>query len=397
MRILKRFIDHKNSAGSIRCQCDAADDIYHLYNLISVGDRVTAGTVRNVSKETKTGSVDKSRVQIMLTVSVERVDFDEEQCSLRICGKNVRENEHVKLGQYHTLDLVIGYSFTVEKDSWDQIYLDILKEASDPAAKADIAAIVLQEGLAHVCLITASLTVTRSRIERKMPKKKPGDKGFEKAMAHFFSDIYEAVVKHINFAVVKAILIGSPGFLKDDLLKYIMERATSQGETAVLKQRSKIVTTYASSGYKKAIDDLLGNPDLSTQLRDIRAADEVRALQTFNETLSRDQDRAVYGFQEVLHADDNIAVAELLLTDRLFKAANIYTRRRYVALAESVRTNGGLVFVFSSMHVSGEQLDSYTGVAATLRFPLPEVEKGAEDKTNAAAWIKSFDSDSDLD
>jgi len=25
------------------------------------------------------------------------------------------------------------------------------------------------------------------------------------------------------------------------------------------------------------------------------------------------------------------------------------------------------------MHISGEQLDQYTGVAASLRFPLPEV------------------------
>lgn len=406
MRVLKRFIDHKNGAGSIRIQCDVADDVYHLYNLISVGDTVTAGTVRNVSKESKTGSVDKSRVRIQLTVVVERVDFDEEQCSLRICGKNVRENEHVKLGQYHTLDLEIGHPFTVEKDCWDQIYLDTLKEASNPSAKADIAAVVLQEGLAHVCLITATLTVTRARIERKMPKKKTGDRGFEKALAHFFADIYDAVLKHVNFDVVKAILIGSPGFLKEDLLQYMMERATRQGETAFLKQRSKIVTSHASSGYKKAIDDLLGNPDLRTQLLDIRAADEVKALQTFYDTLSRDQDRAVYGFQQVLHADDNLAIAELLITDKLFKAADIHARRRYVALTESVKANGGRVFVFSSMHVSGEQLASYTGVAATLRFPLPEEEAPSSDsppvnnkgKASGVPRVKAnFDSDSDVD
>jgi hypothetical protein len=32
------------------------------------------------------------------------------------------------------------------------------------------------------------------------------------------------------------------------------------------------------------------------------------------------------------------------------------------------------VFIFSSMHVSGEQLDQYTGVAATLRFPLADID-----------------------
>jgi protein pelota len=31
-------------------------------------------------------------------------------------------------------------------------------------------------------------------------------------------------------------------------------------------------------------------------------------------------------------------------------------------------------FIFSSMHVSGEQLKQLSGIAALLRFPLPELE-----------------------
>ena len=46
-----------------------------------------------------------------------------------------------------------------------------------------------------------------------------------------------------------------------------------------------------------------------------------------------------------------------------------------------------MVFIFSSMHISGEQLDQYTGVAASLRFPLPEV----------AVLCGSDDSDDDSD
>jgi len=34
---------------------------------------------------------------------------------------------------------------------------------------------VLQEGLAHVCLITPSMTVVRQRIEVAIPKKRRGD------------------------------------------------------------------------------------------------------------------------------------------------------------------------------------------------------------------------------
>ena len=34
----------------------------------------------------------------------------------------------------------------------------------------------------------------------------------------------------------------------------------------------------------------------------------------------------------------------------------------YVNLVESVKKNGGKVFIFSSLHVTGEQLALYTGI-----------------------------------
>lgn len=35
---------------------------------------------------------------------------------------------------------------------------------------------------------------------------------------------------------------------------------------------------------------------------------------------------------------------------------------------------GGTAHVFSGMHASGEQLNQLTGIAAILRFPLPDLE-----------------------
>lgn len=55
---------------------------------------------------------------------------------------------------------------------------------------------------------------------------------------------------------------------------------------------------------------------------------------------------------------------------------------------------GGKVFVFSSMHLSGAQLKNLSGVAALLRFPLPEidaevpVDDGDEDSDD---WADSDD------
>ena len=76
------------------------------------------------------------------------------------------------MGQYHTLDIEMDHPLWLEKEVWDSIFLERLGEAGDPTKKAEIAAIVMQEGLAHVCLVTSAMTQTKARIEKHFPKKK---------------------------------------------------------------------------------------------------------------------------------------------------------------------------------------------------------------------------------
>lgn len=95
-----------------------------------------------------------------------------EQCSLRLNGPNVKENEHIRMGQYHTLEVEIDRPIKITKECWESVHIDLLEEVSDPMKKADVAAIVMQEGLAHVCLIRSAMTKTLARIEKAMPKKK---------------------------------------------------------------------------------------------------------------------------------------------------------------------------------------------------------------------------------
>lgn len=57
----------------------------------------------------------------------------------------------MKLGAYHTLDLELQRNFTLEKaDGWDSVALGILKESINQDAKADLWAVVMQEGLANI-------------------------------------------------------------------------------------------------------------------------------------------------------------------------------------------------------------------------------------------------------
>jgi len=98
----------------------------------------------------------------------------------------------------------------------------------------------------------------------------------------------------------------------------------------------------------------MNDPAIKAKLADTKAAQEVHALDQFYEMMNMDPDRAFYGYKDVCKAAERGAIGTLLVTDELFRAAEVGKRRQYIALVESARASGGKVFVFSSLHVSGE-------------------------------------------
>lgn len=66
-----------------------------------------------------------------------------------------------------------------------------------------------------------------------------------------------------------------------------------------------------------------------------------------------------------------------------FRCQDVTQRKRFVDLVESVRDAGGDVKIFSSLHVSGEQLEQLSGLAAVLRFPMAELEEEEMDSSDS--------------
>lgn len=52
---------------------------------------------RKVQNESATGSSTSHRVRTTLTVRIESVDFDTQACLLRLKGRNIEENDYVKV------------------------------------------------------------------------------------------------------------------------------------------------------------------------------------------------------------------------------------------------------------------------------------------------------------
>ncbi|KAE9420194.1 hypothetical protein Angca_005615, partial [Angiostrongylus cantonensis] len=377
MKLVKRGIE-KSGAGYVALIPEDAEDMWHIYNLIRVGDIVRTKTFRKVVTETST-STSSQRMQTVLTIRVETIDFEPGANALHLKGRNVEENNLVKLGAYHTLDLEPNRKFTLEKLEWDTIDLERLDTVLDPAAQADVAAVVLHEGLAHVCLLTPAMTLVRAKIDMQIPRKRKGfTSQHEKGIQRFLDAVSAAFLRHVNFNVVKCALIASRGFLKEQFLQHLLQYADAQGKKArffciTSENRGKFMLTHSSSGFKHALKEVLEDPAVAIRLADTKAQGEVKALNTFFELMSTEPDRAVYGYRHVAMANAEQAIDTLLLSDSLFRSQDLSTRKRYVALVEDVRKQSSTVLIFSSMHVSGEQLGLLTGCAAILRFPMPDI------------------------
>lgn len=382
MRLISRNIDEKTGGGSVKLEAADSEDMWHIYNLLTTDDILRAPTFRKVQQESNTGSSVADRLRLVLGIKVSSVDYDVSTVSIRVSGRIAEENVHVRIGAFHTIDLEPFRAFTLTKTFWDSIHVDRLTFALDPTSDADVGAVVMQEGLAHVLVISRSLTITRARIEKAIPRKgKNALFNRDGAMKAFFKAVLTACLNELKWDVLKVVLIASPGFVKDEFFKYTMLEASRQDLRKVIDNKNKMILCHASSGHKHALDEVLTRPEIQSRLSKTKAVGEIQLLSEFHAMLKKDESRAVYGESHVKHASEMCAIEKLLVTDTLFRSQDLATRKKYVQLVEEAKQSGASVTMFSTQHVSGEQLMMMSGVAALLRFPLADLDDIDPDAT----------------
>ncbi|KAG2487184.1 hypothetical protein HYH03_014162 [Edaphochlamys debaryana] len=364
----------KGAEGFVKLLPEDPEDMWHVYNLAREGDHVTATTFRKVLLDKGTGA-ESERLKLKLTLQVEGIEFDAEGGVIRIKGRNLTESEHVKLGAYHSLELELGRAFSLWKAAWDALDIERVRQATDVSLSADLAAVLITEGLAHVCLVGGATTLIRARIEANLPRKRGAAAlGYDKAWSKFMEHVFNAVQRHVDFGVVKCLVIAGPGFAKDQFKEYLEAEAVRREVRPLIENKDKVLLAPASTAYKHSLKEVLSCPGIASRIKDTKAAREVVALQEFYDLLATDSSRAFYGPGHVFAAAEMGAIQVLLISDSLFRVNNVAKRKKYAELVEGVREAGGEALVFSAMHVSGEQLNQLSGIAAVLRFPLPELE-----------------------
>lgn len=356
------------------------DDLFTIYQIIDKEDEVIFKKLFTTKRDEIIRKTITDYVAVRLRILSHEFDIKEEY--LRYKGITVTDgtnisSANVPLGKFLSFNITYEHQFTIFKHHFNKYARKLLKEAIDSEMKSDTAAVVLQEGISHICLLTTSSTILKQKIEVSIPKKK--DKAdiskLDEKNEAFYRRTYDAVVKNFNFDELRVIILCSPGFYAKTLMEKILKYAEKDQNNSVLQNQEMFVIGHCSTGYIQGINEVLRDPEYSKILQNTKYLKEINIMDDFLEHLNKDDDRAWYGVEETERAAKLDAIETLLITDSVLKSDDVKKREKYLDLIENIEQNNGKVFVFSALQSYGEELETLTGLACILKYPIHNLDE----------------------
>ena len=120
-------------------------------------------------------------------------------------------------------------------------------------------------GTAAFCLLSQHMTVVLQRIEVPVPRKRAGSAtAHEKGLARFYDTLYQSFLRHIPYAnpTLRAIVIASPGWVRDAVFDYIIAQATQAGNKALLGAPQKFMRVHVNSPHVHSLVEVLKSPEV---------------------------------------------------------------------------------------------------------------------------------------
>ncbi|ODV84498.1 hypothetical protein CANARDRAFT_8483 [[Candida] arabinofermentans NRRL YB-2248] len=377
MKLLSQSIQ-KDSSGKITLETTDIEDIYTTHQLLNPNDEISLLTVRNI-KPTLT-STTTIRKTIHLDLVIESIDYEVDENTLRLKCRTIKQHNDVPLNSYHTAIITVNCKFTIWKQIWDDFNLNLINESCDVMNKAELGAVVLEEGVAHICLITNTVTVLKNKIEKSIPKKQRNNNNHDLAMTKFLQMVSDSTVRNLDLSKLKSVLVVGPGTISSKLIQVIFNNAIKENNKELLSHKSKFVIGHSSTGYLQGLEEAMKDPNIIKLLNDSKYSKNVIVFDLFTKMLNLDDGKAWYGDNECFKACQiKGSVKYLLITDTLLKSTDLNKRKKYTDLIELVKEGGGETIVFSTLHDSGEQLNQLTGIAVILNYPLPDLDESDDD------------------
>lgn len=333
------------------------DDLWTIYNIILPGDLVYARTTRELKIE-GIGRPSSRRLSVFMGLRVAKTYFDREMSKLRILGTVVEAPEEVHAqGTHHTITLGPDDQAIIIKDRWQHHELERLQKSTIRQEPLIIVALDSEEcAIGHLRSYGVEV---RSEIRSRLPGKLESEKR-EEAMKQYFSEISKST-KIIQEETRARILIVGPGFVRDNLAKYLR---SADSETASAIAGVKGVSHGGLAGVYESIRSGV----VSKIMRDARVVEEAKLVEEVLKRLGASTGDVAYGIDEVERDAAQGAVETLLVCDGALREATDDGRKRIDEVIRSAEAKRGKFAFISSQHEAGKKLMSLGGIAALLRY-----------------------------
>lgn len=347
------LIEKDLKKGYIKIIPETTDDLWILYNVVSIGDIVIAKTTREV-KFDKGGR--SRRVPMVLAVKVTHLEFQHFTNRLRIRGIVVEGPEKFGVkGHYHTLNIDVGVLITIYKDKWPSYMIKKIEEASKTRARILLIALDYDD-IAIAIIFHQGLNIIYER-SSNLPGK--DSQYFETELDSYLKDIVGYVRNIVSREKVEAIVIGSPGYIKYRLGELLNK---------ALHNRIRIYYDSVSMGGWPGVQELSKRDVIRNVLRDLEVIKAQNIVDEFMKLLSTNDSYVAYGINEVEEAVNNNAVSKLVIAESMLR---LYERREKIEkiLDEAYRRKAEVVIAPYNSQVE-KQVIGLGGIIAILRFPL---------------------------
>ena len=331
----------------IRIQIETDDDIWHIYNVLEVGDLVTASTLRRDSSVTDKIRAERAEKKRMtLGIRVEKIEFSEDDLRLKVLG--TIENGPQDIGQHHTLMMEVGDSPIVDKKHWKETQLERLKRAAADTNKPRMVFVSMDQDEATIAVLRqfGLKEIATIRSGRSGKQYQDDSKGGD-----YHGEII-AKLKLICEPGMPLVLLG-PGFEKEQFADSVKPAGISQS----------IFVYHTGQSGMQGVNELMKKGLGANLLRESRVGIEMEAVEKLMENIGKGG-LATYGNQEVADAAAAGAVETLLILDSKLRENDLDT------IVRSVEQQKGNVIVVSSQHDGGRQLEALGGMGAILRYNL---------------------------
>src|SRR3989338_5661556 len=283
--------------GIVKLRVTDSDDVWYLTHLIDPGDLLTGKTTRKM----KLGEGENAKTikkTFTVTIEAETIQLDETGTCVRVNGKIKESPDEIPQGVYQAVELQEGEEFILQKVKWLSYQKQKLQEATEKKysylmclfdREEALFALTKKKGFQILVELHGEAQKKRTTIEIKKD---------------FYEEIIKALETYNARYTPEAIILSSPAFYKEDLLKKI----------TAPEVKKKIVLVTCSDISERSLDEVIKSKELEKTMQSSRTRQEQVLVDEVLQEISKNN-LAVYGWKETKTAAEAGAIRILIVTD----------------------------------------------------------------------------------